>query len=222
MISQKIKIIIADDHAIYRDGLMTIINDDARLQFIGKADNGIDLVTLARRGRPDIILTDIRMPGLDGIEATKQIISFDPSIGVIALSMFNEESLVVDMLNAGAMGYLLKTSDKIEIIEAIHSVRRGVNFYCKTTAKQLVNMIKQTGLKLETLKQFNPLFTEKELDIIRFICSDFTSREIGERIHHSSRTVEGYRMKIMKKMNVNGTAGIVIFAINHGIYKVNE
>jgi DNA-binding NarL/FixJ family response regulator len=222
MKTQKTKIIFADDHAVFRDGLLTIINSDKTLEFAGAAENGIELVTLAKQVQPDIILTDIRMPGLDGIEATKAIIECQPAVGIIALSMFNEESLVVDMLNAGAMGYLLKSSEKSEILEAIHSVRKGVNFYCKTTSQQLVGLIRERGLQLTTLTQLNPLFTEKELEIIRFICSDLKSRDIGEHFNQSFRTIEGYRQKIMQKMKVNGTAGIVLFAIKNGIYRIEK
>jgi DNA-binding NarL/FixJ family response regulator len=219
---QKIKILIADDHAVFRDGLITILNGDSTLEFAGAAENGIDLVALAKRVKPDIILTDIRMPGLDGIDATKTIIKDQPAVGVIALSMFNEESLVVDMLNAGAMGYLLKSSEKSDILEAIHSVRKGTNFYCKKTSQQLVGLIRERGLQLTTLIQVNPLFNDKELEIIRLICSDFTSRDIGEHFNQSFRTIEGYRQKIMQKMKVNGTAGIVLFAIRNGIFRVEK
>ncbi|MGV8131397.1 MAG: response regulator [Candidatus Pacearchaeota archaeon] len=219
---QRIKIIIADDHAVFRDGLITILNGDSTLEFAGAAENGIDLVALAKRAKPDIILTDIRMPGLDGIDATKTIIKDQPAVGVIALSMFNEESLVVDMLNAGAMGYLLKSSEKSDILEAIHSVRKGINFYCKKTSQQLVGLIRERGLQLTTLIQVNPLFNDKELEIIRLICSDFTSRDIGEHFNQSFRTIEGYRQKIMQKMKVNGTAGIVLFAIRNGIFRVEK
>lgn len=218
---QPIKIIIADDHEVYRDGLKLMLAKEKKYMIAGEAENGLELVELAKTTSPDIILTDIKMPKADGIEAARRILEHNSTVGIIALSMFNEESLVIDMLEAGAMGYLLKSSDKSEIIDAINAVYHNHPYYCKSTSARLAITI--------TESKFNPyknqaasLFTAKEIDIICLICEEYSAKEIGDKLFHSTRTVEGYRSKILDKMNVKNTAGIVIYAIKHGIYKVSK
>ncbi len=221
--SQQIKILIADDHEVYRDGLKLMLSKEKKYTIVGEAENGLELVSMAKETSPDIILTDIKMPKADGIEATRQIYQENNTIGIIALSMFNEESLVVDMLEAGAMGYLLKSSDKSEIIDAINMVYNNHPYYCKSTSARLAITI--------TESKFNPykkeraiatLFSAKEIEIIRLICEEYSAKEIGDKLFHSMRTVEGYRSKILDKMNAKNTAGIVIYAIKHGIYAVKH
>jgi DNA-binding NarL/FixJ family response regulator len=223
MSEQPIKIIIADDHEVFRDGLKLMLSKEKAFSIVAEAENGLELIRLSDEHEPDIILTDIKMPKMDGIEATRRIHDQNQSIGVIALSMFNEESLVVDMLEAGALGYLLKSSDKAEIIDAVNTVYHHHPYYCKSTSARLAITI--------TESRFNPynkenahstLFSSKEIEIIRLICEEYSTKEIGDKIFQSMRTVEGYRSKILDKMNARNTAGIVIYAIKHGIYEVKK
>lgn len=223
MTSRKISIVIADDHEVYRDGLKLMLSKENGFSIVGEAENGLELVALAREVNPDIILTDIKMPKADGIEATRQIHEHNATIGIIALSMFNEESLVVDMLEAGAMGYLLKSSDKSEIVEAVDTVYHNAPYYCRSTSARLAITISESRFNpYKRNQQISALFSEKELEIIRLICDEYSTREIGDKLFHSTRTVEGYRSRILEKMNAKNTAGIVIFAIRHGIYVVPE
>jgi two-component system response regulator NreC len=219
--NKQVRIIIADDHEVFRDGLKLMLSKEQGYSITGEAGNGMELVAMAKETTPDIILTDIKMPKMDGIEAARQIHQHNNNIGIIALSMFNEESLVVDMLEAGALGYLLKSSDKAEIIDAINNVYHNHPYYCKSTSARLAITI--------TESKFNPykrgqsvdiLFSAKEIEIIRLICEEYSAKEIGDKLFHSMRTVEGYRSKIMEKMNAKNTAGVVIYAVRHGIYAV--
>jgi DNA-binding NarL/FixJ family response regulator len=216
------RILIADDHEVYRDGLRMTLSREQGLVICGEAQNGEELVRLAKKEQPDIILTDIKMPRVDGIQATQQITAFRPATGIIALSMFNEESLVVDMLEAGAMGYLLKSSDKSEIIDAIRMVQQGYPYYCSSTSARLAITI--SGIRFDSYKKriAEPLFSAKEIEIIRLICEEYSAREIGDQLFHSMRTVEGYRRKILEKMHAKNTAGIVIYAIRHGLYRLED
>ncbi|MDB5211635.1 MAG: two component transcriptional regulator, LuxR family [Sediminibacterium sp.] len=222
MTLQPIKIIIADDHEVYRDGLRLMLAKEKKYHIVGEAENGLELIELAKSTSPDIILTDIKMPKADGIEAARRILEQNSTIGIIALSMFNEESLVIDMLEAGAMGYLLKSSDKSEIIDAINAVYHHHPYYCKSTSARLAITI--TESKFNPYKRDQPasIFTPKEIEIICLICEEYSAKEIGDKLFHSTRTVEGYRSKILDKMNVKNTAGIVIYAIKHGIYSVKK
>ena len=131
--------------------------------------------------------------------------------------MFDDEHLILDMLEAGALGYLLKNSDKQEITDAIEAVAAGKSFYCKTTSNKLAKLIALSKIKKEK-KEKEDIFNDKELEIIKLICQEKTNKEIAEIIFLSPRTIEGYRMKIMEKMEVKNTVGIVVEAIRLGIY----
>jgi DNA-binding NarL/FixJ family response regulator len=135
--------------------------------------------------------------------------------------MFNEETMIVEMLEAGALGYLLKNAEKEEIVEAVKSVSKNQPYYCRTTSAKLINLISKS--------RFNPYknrlqlqFSEKEMNLIRLICQEKSTTEISKEIFLSGRTIEGYRRKIMNKMGVKGTAGIAVYAIKTGIFKITD
>lgn len=213
-----INIILADDHEIFRDGFKVMIKKIPFINLIGEASNGNELINVSRELKPDVIITDIKMPELDGIEATKELTKEFPTIGIIALSMFDEENLIVDMLEAGAKGYLLKNAHKEEIISAVNTVFNNETYYCKNTTLKLAQMIAKSN--------YNPYkklpiteFSQKETLIIQLICQELSNKDIGEQLNLSKRTVEGYREKILEKIKAKNTAGIVVYAIRHKIYQ---
>lgn len=216
-----ISLVIADDHEIFRDGLALMLSKQEAVTLIGQAGDGQELVRLVDETRPDMVLTDIKMPRLDGIAAAKSLLQRYPALKIIALSMFEEEDLIVEMLEAGAKGYLLKNADKKEILEAIFTVYDGNIYYCKHTTAHLASLIVKS--KFDSHKRpSGPLFTDREREIIRLICRQHTAQEIGELLFLSKRTVEGYRTRILEKMDVKNTAGVVIFALKHSIIKEEE
>ena len=216
-----IRLLIADDHEIFRDGLALMLAKQDNIELLGEAEDGRELITLAEQLQPDVILTDIKMPRMDGIEATRLLVQKLPDVKVIALSMFDEENLIVDMLESGAKGYLLKNADKHEILEAINSVYQDKVFYCKSTSAKLASMIVRS--RFNPYKKHEPIiFSDREKEIIKLICQQFTAQEIGEKLFLSKRTVEGYRIKILEKMNVKNTAGVVVFALKHNFIKESE
>jgi DNA-binding NarL/FixJ family response regulator len=210
-----IKIILADDHDILRDGCQVMMKKQADIEIIGEARNGEQLISLTHHLQPDIIITDLMMPGKTGIEATREISRDFPAIGIIAFSMYNEEGLIVDMLKAGASRYILKSSGREEVMAAIKAVHRGQVYYCKETDRIL------TGVRLRSNKS-KPTFLEKELMIIRMICQERSSPEIAKQMELSKRTVEGYREQIMEKINARNIAGIVMYAIRHKIFEYRK
>jgi len=214
-----ISLVIADDHEIFRDGLALMLSKQETLSLVGQASNGRELIQLVTDKKPDLVLTDIKMPHLDGIAAAKLLLQQNPGLKIIALSMFEEENLIVEMLEAGAKGYLLKNADKKEILEAIFTVHGGDIFYCRHTSARLASLIVKS--KFDPHKRDpGTLFTERERQVIQLICRQHTAQEIGEKLFLSKRTVEGYRTKILEKMEVKNTAGVVIFALKHNL--INE
>ncbi len=216
-----IRLVIADDHEIFRDGLALMLSKQEAVVLTGQAGDGEELLRLVADTRPDIVLTDIKMPRLGGIAAAKILLERYPNLKIIALSMFDEEALIVEMLEAGAKGYLLKNADKREILEAILTVHEGDIFYCKHTTAKLATLIVRS--KLDFHKKFQePLFTDREKEVIRLICRQHTAQEIGNLLFLSKRTVEGYRTRILEKMEVKNTAGVVIFALKHHLISESD
>ncbi|MFL5740985.1 MAG: response regulator [Flavisolibacter sp.] len=218
--TRPIRIILADDHEIFRDGFKAMLRKQPSVQLIAEAGDGATLLKLVIALKPDVVVTDIKMPIMDGVQVTKELKRISPSPGVIALSMFDEENLIVDMLEAGAQGYLLKNAHKDEIIEAIKSVHEGSNYYCNHTSAKLASMIAHSPFggarqpkKIE--------FSEREFSVIRYICEEMSNKQIAGELHLSIRTIEGYRDRIQEKIGAKNAAGIVVYAIRNNIYKVN-
>jgi len=218
---KNISLVIADDHEIFRDGLALLLNKQENMTLVGQASNGRELIQLVTDKKPDIVLTDIKMPYLDGIAACRLMLQQDPNLKIIALSMFEEEDLIVEMLEAGAKGYLLKNADKREIQEAILTVNEGNIFYCKHTSNRLASLIVKSKFDPQKRKSAD-LFTEREKQIIQLICRQHTAQEIGEQLFLSKRTVEGYRTRILEKMDVKNTAGVVVFALKHNLIREED
>lgn len=214
-----IRVVLADDHELFRDGFRVMLKKQPAIQLVGDAGNGNDLLGQVHLLKPDVVITDIKMPELDGIAATRQLIARYPGLPIIALSMFDEENLIVDMLEAGARGYLLKNAGKHEIVQAIETVYGGEVFYCGHTSRKLAQLIATS--KFQPGQQIKlPEFTERERTIIQCICQELSNKEIAHRLQLSVRTVESHRERIQEKMQVRNMAGIVVYAIKHGLYQI--
>jgi DNA-binding NarL/FixJ family response regulator len=214
---EAIKVVIADDHEIFRDGFKMILGKMKNCLLIGEASNGRELLEIVANTTPDLVITDIKMPAMDGIEATRKIREKWPSMGIIALSMFNEDDLIMEMLEAGANGYLIKNADKAEIMDAIVAVASGDPYYCRGTNNKLTKLIANSRFHPFHRKKIVE-FSEKEIEIIRLICQEMTNKEIGENLFLSIRTVEGHRLRILDKMGVKNSVGLVIYAIQNNIF----
>ena len=215
----KIRIAIADDHQIIRDGLISML-DPKDYEIVGEADNGINIIELVKHTKPDIVLMDIQMPKMDGIEATKIILEKFHSTHIIALSMHGQDSYITEMMDAGASGYLLKTAMKNEILEAINSARQNKHYYCKATTATITKIIKRNNKNSRTKLSHD--LNETDIKIIKLICDEYNSEEIGRLLFLSKRTIDGARLRIQLKINVSSTAGIVKFALENGIYRNKE
>ncbi|RYZ48690.1 MAG: response regulator transcription factor [Sphingobacteriales bacterium] len=214
-----IKVLLADDLPMFTEGLGLLLSNDPGIQLIGTAANGIDVLAQLPEVMPEVLVTDIQMPEMDGIELTKEIKRYYPSIHVIGLTMFKEDHLIVEMLEAGAKGYVLKTSHREQLVTAIQAVHAGGLYFCDHTSLKLSKMIGRS--KMEGFRPPAPdLFNAAEIQIIQLICREFSSKEIGEALHLGLRTIEAYRHKIFEKTGAKNMAGVVIYAIKTGLFPI--
>jgi DNA-binding NarL/FixJ family response regulator len=212
-----IKIVLADDHEIFRDGFNAMLKKQPSVELAGEASNGEELVELTRRVQPDVVVTDIKMPKMDGLQAVKIISKEFPNMGIIALSMIDEENLIVDMMEAGARGYLLKNAHKNEIVETIKAVNNGSIYYCDGVSTKLTRMIAKSDKIPFNKKSSRPELSQKEIDVIHLVCEEMTNKEIADRLN---LTIEGYRDRIQEKIGARNSAGIVVYAIRNKIYTI--
>ena len=216
--NEKISVVIADDHPAYLEGLKMMLKREKKIDLIGEAGDGLQLLALLTQIQPDVIVLDVHMPNMGGIEAIHQIAHLYPYIRMLALTMDSFDYMVVDVLEAGALGYLLKNAGKDEILEAIETVYEHHPYYSRTISAETIKRISASG--------FNPhknnklVLSETEKQIIHFICRELTSKEIASELRLSLHTVESYRKDISRKIGAKSMAGVVIFAIKMGIYKV--
>lgn len=216
MESRNIRVVIADDHSLFRTGLKTLLSQVRNVEIVGEAVNGQELIRRSIELSPDVILTDIGMPVMDGVIATKELARRKISNRVIVLSAYGKEEPVLQMLEAGALGYLLKTADTDEISEAINTVYRHKPYFCREITERLTDIVAKS---YQMPIRVDVAFTEREKDIIRLICKEYTSKEIAYTLNLSKRTVEGHRTRIMDKVGARGIAGVITYALDKGIYR---
>lgn len=213
---ERITVFIADDHAVLREGLRLLIESKENIEVIGDAENGREAVRKVKALKPNVVIMDIAMPELDGIEATRQICDISPSTRVIILSMHSSPEYVQRSIEAGATGYILKESAAAEIINAVITVTSGRRYLSKKISEQVIDEYfkqRKTGEKDSILDQLSP----REREILKLVVEGRSSSEIANTIFISPKTVETYRSRIMQKLGVNDITGLVKFAIRHGI-----
>ena len=211
----KISVILVDDHRLFREGLKLLLNENPGIGDIYQAASGVEFLDLLQQVVPDVVLMDIDMPLMDGVEATKQAILKFPDIKIIALSMYGDEDYYLKMIEAGAKGFILKNSD-IEIVEkAIAAVVSGQNYFSSEVMANLILHLNQRN----SAESKNEL-TERESEILYHICKGLSNQEIADTLFLSKRTVDKHRENILSKTNAKNTAGLVMYAIKHGIIQV--
>jgi DNA-binding NarL/FixJ family response regulator len=215
-----ISVYIADDHAIVRDGLRALLEVHPEISVVGDASNGRQAVAEAKSLRPDVVLMDISMPDLDGIEATRQILENLPETQVIILSMLGTSEHVFQSLRAGAQGYLLKESAGREVVEAVLTVYAGKRYFSHSVADLLVQefpyRIDQTAGK-SPLEQLSP----REREILQLVIDGKSSTEIGKLLSLSPKTVESYRSRMMRKLGVTDLTSLIKFALQNDLMSLN-
>jgi len=207
-----IKYAIADDHKIFRQGLRYALADDHKLKLVGEAENGKQLLQLVATQKPDVILLDLKMPEMDGIEATQKLHDAHPDIKILMLTTFDDEHFILHLLELGANGYLLKNSDPEEIKRAMHHVMENDYYFNQLVSHTMLRTITRKNNDRTAIK-----LNDRETDVLKLICKELTTAEIAAQIFLSPRTIEGIRTSLIEKIGVRNTAGLVIYAIKNGL-----
>jgi DNA-binding NarL/FixJ family response regulator len=213
---EKIRIAIADDYAIFRDGLKVGIKPDRNLAVVLEAGNGLDLLDALEKNPVDVILMDLKMPIMDGVEATREVRKRFSSIKVLAVTMYDDAKFIIHLMENGANGYLLKNAEPDEIRKAIYAAHETGYYFNDIVNKAL---IKKLVIKGNVKPSFNQQidFSERELEVLKMICEEKTATEISHQIYLSPRSVEGIRQRLIEKIGVRNTAGLVMFAVKNGL-----
>lgn len=212
---QKIKIVLVDDEVLFRKGLTFILEREPNFKILHEDSNGQELITFLRTTEelPDIIITDLKMPIINGVEATKIIHKEFPRIKIIALTSYDSKSFVANMIDVGAVSYLLKNASPTELIHTINEVAHK-GFYYSDYVVKVIKEVVLSGNKLKSCLDRN-LLSEREIEVLKLICRQKNATEIGEYLFISPRTVEGHRTNLLLKTNSRNIAGLVVYAIQN-------
>ncbi|MBN1257327.1 MAG: response regulator transcription factor [Planctomycetes bacterium] len=210
-----IRIILADDHKILRDGLSLMIESEGDMEIIGQAENGYEAVRLAKELSPDLVIMDIEMPELNGIEATRQIVKEHPKVKVIALSMHANKKLIREMFAAGAKGYLLKDCEYEELLNAVRIVTAGKTYLTPAITGLVVDNY-MLGADAEKDSPYT-ILSDREREVLQLLTEGKTTKQIAMMLHISPKTVEGHRTRIMNKLNIDTIANLTKYAIQEGL-----
>ena len=211
-----IRVLVADDHAIVREGLCVMLGNRPDMQVVGAARNGREALRLVDEQDPDVVVIDISMPELNGIDALQQMLPRHARLRVIVLSIHETKPYVFRALRAGAKGYLIKETAGLEVVEAVRAVYRGERYL----SQRIADLVMDTSLqKLESWTDASPLdgLSPREREILQLVAEGKTSLEIAEKLSISSKTVDSYRSRLMRKIGVEDMAGLIKFAIQHGV-----
>ena len=210
-------ILLAEDHAVVREGLRSLLEISGEFKVVGEAETGAEAVALAGRTRPDVVVMDIAMPGLNGCEATRQILAHNPAARVLALSAHSDDEYVARMLAVGALGFVEKQSKGALLLRAIRAVGRGTPFFSNGIVKrQLRNQRRNLELGMPASHRRSPL-TAREQEVLQLVAEGCANKQIAARLGISIKTVEKHRQQLMDKLDIHETAGLTRYAISSGV-----
>ena len=213
---KSIRILLADDHNVVRDGLRALLEHEADMTVVAEAADGRESVRLAEEQSPDVVVMDLAMPNMNGIEATRRIVAANPRAAVVILSMHQDESYVLGSLNAGAKGYLLKDSMRKEVIDAIRAVHQGRSFVTRKVSR-LLQEDYVSRLQNRNLQDSYDLLTSREREILQLIAEGRTNKEVAGVLNISPTTVETHRTHILRKLDLHSVPELILYAVRKGI-----
>ena len=218
--SDKMRVLIADDHAIVREGLRSLLEVQSDIEVVGEARDGREVLTMAKGLRPDIILMDITMPGMNGLEATRLIRQEDPNVKILVLTMHEGDEYFFKLLDAGASGYLVKGCSSAELVSALRAVQQGDVFLYPTMTKKLLSDYLQRG-KAGGGKESTDGLTNREREVLKYVADGHTNQDIAQELVLSVATVQTHRANIMAKLGLHNSAGLVKYAIRRGFISLD-
>ncbi len=212
-----IKILIADDHTMFADGIESILGTEDGVQVVGKCYDGGAIFDFLAKNEVDVLLLDVNLPVMNGIEVCKRLFKENKTIKVLALSMYNEESFITEILNNGAQGYILKNTGRTELLKAIHTVHQGESYFSSAVTQTIMaGLLKQQ--KKEDKKTKNiPKISRREKEVLRLIVQEHTTQEIANELFISLKTVESHRSNLLAKLNARNTAGLVRVTLENNL-----
>lgn len=213
-------ILLADDHNIVRQGLRAILQSEPHFRLVGEASDGIEAVRLTERLKPDVLITDVMMPGLNGLEVARQVSRSLPNTRIIILSMYTNDAYVIEALKNGALGYVLKDSQASDLIQAVKEVINGNRYLSPPLSERALELYMR---KVESVPE-DPydLLTTREREVLQMVAEGRTSAEIASRLFISPRTAEGHRANLMRKLGLQNNADLIRFAIKRGILPLDN
>ncbi len=219
---QKIRVILADDHNVVRQGLRALLMAEPDIDIVGEAENGRQAVQMAKSLMPEVVVMDIAMPVLNGLEATRQITHSNPSTKVLILSSYSDDEYVQQLTEAGAAGYLVKQSAANDLIKAIREAYRGNAFFSPAIAKRLRDQCREAFATGQPVKKRTDYLTTREAEVLQLIAEGLANKQIAAELCISIKTVEKHRQQVMNKLGIHDVAGLTRHAIAKGIIETNS
>ena len=212
-----IKVLIADDHTMFVDGIQSILNNVQDIKVVGRCFDGPSVIEFVKKNEVEIILLDVNLPGMSGIEVCKALQVSHPKIKILAISMFNEESYVTEILNHGASGYVLKNTGREELLVAIRTIHRGKSYFSKDVTQTIMKGLMKHRKASNKSEKFYPKISRREKEVLKLIAQEFTTQEIANQLFISLKTVESHRSSLLSKMNARNSAGLVRIAMENNL-----
>ncbi|MGL1888042.1 MAG: response regulator transcription factor [Reichenbachiella sp.] len=217
MPNEKLKIVLIDDHKMIREGIKSFLVENDSYEIVGEAADGIEGLQLIEEVSPDLVLTDILMPNMNGIEMTEKLFEEERNVKVVALTMLNENQHIKQMMKAGASGYLLKNCTEDELNEAITEVVAGNTYYGDDVKDTILNMVASKPSAKTRVSYEIPL-TDRELEILHLICKEYTNKEISDELFIGMRTVDAHKRNLLEKTGCKNVAGLVVYSIERNLF----
>ena len=213
---KRIRVLVVDDHAIVRDGICALLSRAGDMEVVGEAGNGVEAIEMTKKLNPDVVLMDIAMPVLSGLEATRRVCREMPGTRVLALTQYDDKEYVFPLIQAGALGFISKTSASSELTSAIRYVDRGESYLSPSVAKLMVDDY-QHGAAMQAESDPYEQLTDRERDVLKLVAEGYTTREIADMLVISPKTVEGHKSSLMSKLNVHNRIELVKYALRRGL-----
>jgi len=210
-----IRVVVADDHPVFRYGLLAVLEGADGIQAVGEAEDGSGLLEVVERERPDVVVTDLHMPGLDGVAATREVLARAPATAVLVLTLHDDDTSVVAALRAGALGYLVKGADRAEIVRAVQSVAAGEAVYGASVARRIVGFY--TGVQERYTAQVFPQLTAREREVLDLVAAGCGNHAIAGRLHLSEKTVRNHLSALLVKVAAQDRAALIVTARDAGL-----